>query len=194
MRFIIHDNEGKILQFMSGPLPDVEAACNYHGLKFLETSENIAEEDHYVENGQVKPKPPPPSPHHQFDYTTKQWADPRTLDDLKVQKWNEMKTQRDAVEFGGFVWNGYTFDSDQLSQQRIQGAAQMAQIAASQGQPYSITWTLADNSGLVLTGDEMISVGMQMGFHIDSCHARGRELREQINSASTREEVEAIAW
>mgnify|MGYP000079443864 FL=1 len=37
--------------------------------------------------------PAQPSPHFIFDYEIKQWVDPRTLDEIKSQKWAEIKSQ-----------------------------------------------------------------------------------------------------
>lgn len=38
-------------------------------------------------------KPPPPSAHHIFDYTTKQWVDPRT----EQTQWPVVRSQRNAL-------------------------------------------------------------------------------------------------
>lgn len=38
-------------------------------------------------------KPPPPSAHHIFNYTTKQWVDPRT----EQTQWPVVRRQRDAL-------------------------------------------------------------------------------------------------
>ena len=38
-------------------------------------------------------KPPPPSAHHIFDYTTKQWIDPRTAE----TEWPLVRSQRNAL-------------------------------------------------------------------------------------------------
>ena len=51
-----------------------------------------------------------PSQHHTFDYTTKHWIDPRSLDEIKAQKWDEIKSQRDRLEFGGFEFKGNVYD------------------------------------------------------------------------------------
>ena len=75
--------------------------------------------------------------HHTFDYTTKQWTDSRSLDEIKAQKWSELKLQRNQLEFGGFAFEGNMYDSDQVSQGRIMGAA-VAGIDQ--------TWTLANNT------------------------------------------------
>ena len=127
----------------------------------------------------------PPSPHHTFDYATKQWIDPRTLDEIKAQKWAEIKSQRDQLEFGGFEFEGNIYDSDQVSQGRIMGAA-----SAGVDQ----TWTLKDNTTRLLTSDQLKQLYSTLLSHIASVHERGRIAREATYAASTKEEVEAVVF
>ena len=124
-----------------------------------------------------------PSQHHTFDYTTKQWIDPRSLDEIKAQKWAEIKSQRDQLEFGGFAFEGNVYDSDQVSQGRIMGAA-LAGVDQ--------VWTTVANSTVTLTGTELLEMYQALQAHIASVHERGRVAREAINAAETKEEVEAI--
>lgn len=109
-------------------------------------------------------------------------------------KWARIKALRDAAEEAGFVWDGSTFDSDKTSQSRIQGAAQLATLAQMTGSPFSIDWTLADNTVRTLTAADMIAVGTAMGVHISTQHAIGRIKRQQIDAATTPEELDAIQW
>lgn len=125
----------------------------------------------------------PPSPHHTFDYTTKQWIDPRTLDEIKAQKWAEIKSERDRLEFGGFEFDGGIYDSDQVSQGRIVGAA-----AAGMDQ----VWTLADNTTTYLTANELVQLYQALQMHIAITHQRGRVAREAIVSATTKDDVDAV--
>lgn len=154
----------------------------------------FSDEIYYVENGEAITIPASPSPHHQFNYSTKQWEDPRTLADLQAARWTAIKAAREGEEFGTFTWDGSTFDSDLTSQSRIQGAAQLAQIALAAGQPFSIEWTLANNTARTLDASQMIAVGMAMGAHINACHQKARALRQQIDAATSAAEIEAIAW
>lgn len=125
----------------------------------------------------------PPSTHHIFDYHTKQWIDPRSLDEIKAQKWSEIKSQRDRLEFGGFEFGGNIYDSDQVSQGRIMGAA-----AAGVDQ----TWTLANNATVELTALQLQQLYAALQSHIASVHERGRIARQLIFEAETKEQVEAI--
>ena len=125
----------------------------------------------------------PPSPHHTFDYITKQWIDPRSLDEIKAQKWAEIKSQRDQLEFGGFEFEGSVYDSDQVSQGRIMGAA---------GAGVDQTWTLANNTTVELTAQQLKELYAALQAHIASAHERGRIARQLIFDAETQDQVEAI--
>lgn len=127
--------------------------------------------------------PKTPSLFHIFDYTTKQWIDPRSLDEIKAQKWTEIKSQRDQLEFGGFEFEGGVYDSDQVSQGRIMGAA-----SAGVDQ----TWTLADNTTVNLTAMQLQQLYAALQAHIASVHERGRIARQLIFDAETKEQVEAV--
>lgn len=129
-----------------------------------------------------------------WDNVTGAWVDLRTLVQLKAAHWAGMKAARDAHEFGGFEWDGSTFDSDRESQARIMGAVQMAVLAMSAQQSFEIAWTLADNAVRTLAGADMIAVGLELGAHVAATHAIGRTLRAAIEDAADAAEVEAVQW
>jgi hypothetical protein len=134
--------------------------------------------------------PPKPSEHHVFNYTTKQWEDPRTLADLKAAQWDMIKRSRSQAEYAGFSWDGSVFDSDAISQQRISGAVTLAQMSPD----FVIDWTLADNSVRALIRAEMVAVGIALGMHVQMQFAKAQGLRLQIEAASTPEQVAAVVW
>mgnify|MGYP003600581126 CR=1 FL=1 len=117
------------------------------------------------------------------NYGIKQWIDIRSIDDLKAQKWSEIKSQRDQLEFGGFEFDGSIYDSDQVSQGRIMGAA-----SAGVDQ----VWTLADNTTVNLTAAQLQQLYAALQAHIASVHERGRIARQLIFEAETKEQVEAV--
>lgn len=148
----------------------------------------------YLSDGTHYELPPQPSPNHTFNWHTKQWEDSRTLADLKVAQWTQIKQARSQAEYAGFTWDGSTFDSDAISQQRINGAVSLALIAMQTAQPYSITWTLADNTLRVLSAGDMVSVGLALGTHVQTTFNKGQQLQQQIEAATTKEEIESISW
>ena len=125
----------------------------------------------------------PPTPNHTFDYVIKEWVDLRTLDEIKAQKWAEIKSERDRIEFGGFEFEGDIYDSDQVSQGRILGAA-----SAGVDQ----VWTLADNSTRLLTASQLQQLYATLQMHIAAAHERGRIARQLIYEATSKEQIKAV--
>lgn len=168
----------------AGPNDDLNQPGVYVGLV------DIYRQYHDIATNQPVNIPPKPSADHTFDYVIKQWVDPRTLDQIKADQWSVIKEARAAAEFSSFIWDGSEFDADALSQQRIIGAAQLAEINPS----FEIDWTLADNSVRTLNSAQMKSVGTALGAHVNAQHVKARSLRVQIENATTRAEVEAVTW
>ena len=187
MKFTIYSPVGKILR--SGECPDGHEAGQCLEGELLLLVPSMPNVD-FVADGAVLPLPNKPSPYHVFNYTTKQWEDPRTLQDLKDAQWTLIKQARTQAEYAGFTWDGSTFDSDAISQNRITGAVTLAQLSPS----FTIDWTLADNTVRTLGQMDMFQVGEALGFHVQTQFVRGQSLREQIATATTREAVEAIVW
>lgn len=127
--------------------------------------------------------PQSPSPHHEFDYAARRWIDNRTLEQIKEHAWEVIKQQRDALEFGGFEFGGNIYDSDQVSQGRIMGAA-MAGLQQ--------TWTLADNTTVDLSAEQLEQLYVALQMHVAAAHERGRIARTSIDTASSKAEVDAI--
>lgn len=146
----------------------------------------------YWNGSVVQAIPAQPSASHVWSWQNKQWD--YDLTEGRAQAWSRIKSVRESVEFGPFAWSGQTFDGDSESQRRIQGAAQLATMAQATGQPFSIDWTLADNTQVTLTAGEMIGVGVALGQHVNGAHGIARTLRTQIDAATTPEELEAIQW
>ena len=194
MRYLIYDTQGRVVRVMD--CPENMAELQVGPGEAIVPSKTGSTGTHMVDVGtlDVVLLPAQPSPHHVFDYTLKQWVDPRTLADLKAAKWLEIKQARNQAEFGGFTWEGSTFGSDLISQSRIQGAAQLATLALMNSQPFSIEWTLADNTVRTLSATDMLAVGTAMGVHISTQHALSRIKRNSIDAATTVDEVSLITW
>ena len=62
-------------------------------------------------------------------------------------------------------------------------AAEAAQLTAAA--PFSVDWTLADNTVRALNAQNMLDVGRALGAHIITRHAKGRALRARIDAATT---------
>lgn len=172
------DIDGKILGIFANSSLDFVEANNRGTLIF----DSPKQKTDYWDGNAFVGIGEPPSPNHYFDYTTKQWIDPRSLDEIKAQKWTEIKSHRDQLEFGGFEFEGNVYDSDQVSQGRIMGAA-----VAGVDQ----TWTLANNTTVELTALQLRQLYAALQAHIASVHERGRIARQLIFDAETKDQVES---
>jgi hypothetical protein len=85
-----------------------------------------------------------------------------------------------------------TAQSDIESMVKINGLVSMAMLAKQSAAAYSEVFTLADNSEVTLSADQMIGFGVAVGQHIAAVHARGRELRAAIDAAADQAALAAI--
>ena len=183
MRRYIIDDTGKILTTLQGDSNMVELNTAPDAV-FIDTNDIVNISDYYdFDQHRFISIGEPPVPHCIFDYGIKQWIDPRTIDEIKAKKWAEIKAVRNQLEFGGFEFEGNVYDSDQVSQGRIMGAA-LAGVDQ--------VWTLADNTTVELSASQLQQLYAALQAHIASVHERGRIARVAIDNALTKEDVEAV--
>ena len=179
MTVIVEKSTGRILSHISGD-PETIKLNTPEGCIAVDDPPT---RDVYRAGNTWAPIPPSPSPYHEFNYQTKTWIDSHTIAQKKEQAWVRLKQQRDALEFGGFEFEGGIYDSDQVSQGRIMGAA-----VAGVDQ----VWMLADNNTVELTAIQLQQLYAALQAHIASAHERGRIARQLIYDAESKEQVELI--
>lgn len=114
-----------------------------------------------------------------------------TLDELKLLKRAEINSARDRTEQGGFEYLGKTFDSDQISAQRISMAAQAMALADDTAK---ITWTCQDNTTIDLNKTQLVGMVAALAEWSNTCHQKATALKAKIEAAQTAEELENITW
>jgi len=191
--YLFHSESGEVTARQSRTIPLTEGMEAYSAFKVEATEEEYyrsADEFCYVdvETGLIVFPAQSPSNDHAFDYEAKQWV--ALLSDQKETKWKAIKSSRDAEEFGTFVWNDYTFDCDEVSQRRIQGAVQIAALDTNT----VMDWTLADNTVQTFNATELQQIGQALGAHVNACHVKARGLRDQINAAESEAGLSVISW
>lgn len=182
---VYEKSNGKVLHCMSIPREFYNNAATHQDYIEVDyfTFEKASRVEGYVGKGEWHAAEGKPSENHIYDYDLRVWIDPRTIDEIKAQKWAEIKFERDQLEFSGFEFEGNVYDSDQVSQGRIMGAA----IAG-----VDQVWTLADNTTVELSASQLHQLYATLQAHIASAHERGRIARQLILDAQTKEQVEAI--
>ena len=190
-RVIFYNDEGKITGRRSGVAANVDidiAKATFSHIDVTSYDYEISGETHYVSNGAIQPKGDKPAEGYQFNYASGAWELDLTL--ARDVKWVEIKAARDAQEFSEFDWGGYTFQCDEVSQRRIQGAVQLSAIDDT----LTLDWPLADNSVQTFNAADFIGIGLALAAHVNIGHVKSRQLRLDIDSATTEAEISAIQW
>jgi len=196
MMYVTYDDDGEIKSLIT-----CQPEHRPEGNNVLET-DTCSPQKQYVQNGvltsyteeQQTAKANRPSAWHVWSNASMAWNDTRSLDHIKMLKWDSLKQRRYELEIEPITVGNNTFDADADSQSKIAGAVQLAQLSLMAGQQYSIDWTLVDNSVATLTAQELIAVGVALGTRTSAIYATARNLRSQIEAATTTAEVEAIVW
>lgn len=110
-----------------------------------------------------------------------------TLDEVKVEKINSLKADRDRLEVEDITVDGNTFDYDEKARERINNA--IISLQASNG---SILWTLADNNSVLVTAQDLIAVVSAVAVRSNALHVAYRDAKAKVNAAMTAEEVNAV--
>jgi len=183
MKVTAVNSEGRILQIIQVTADTQNGYSTQKGVTVIGYAPpNL---DHYWNGDAFIPIGEGPSVYHVFDYSMKMWVDPRSLDELKITKWNELKKQRDDIEYGGFEYNGGNYDSDLVSQNRIAVAA----VASA-----DTVWTLADNTTRRLSATQLGQLYVSLQAHISQAHERGRIAREKLFTATTVEQIDSVVF
>lgn len=118
----------------------------------------------------------------------------KPLGELQAEKWRAVKRRRDMLLAAGAAVPGVgTFQTDEKSMANIHEAVTGALLAGATGQPFTIEFTLADNSRPVLSAAQMIAVGKLVGERKSAIHAFSQDvLRAAIFGAASAAELDAI--
>ena len=184
MQFTVYDKAtGKILRSGFSVTPDIQAGNDSEGVVI-----GVSEPFGYVQNGEVI-KIVAPSESHQFDYVIKTWV--LNLSEAKTQAKDRITKARDTEESNGFVAYGKVFDSDLAAIQRISVAVQAANAV---GESFTVVWTCKDNTTITLDHAQTLALPAFMADVANTLHIKARSLKDQIEAATTLEEINAIVW
>lgn len=114
-----------------------------------------------------------------------------SLDELKATKVAELKSMRDTLEVEPIEYNGNLFDYDDKARERLRNKRQEIEDKGGTG---TIPWTLADNTEVVIGLQDFIGINNAATERAELLHFKYRTLREQVDNATTVEELNAIKW
>ena len=111
------------------------------------------------------------------------------LQEYKESKVKQVNALRDS-KLNTFTYNGVEFQTRPTDRENIMGEA----ISLSLDNSSDIEWIAADNSIVVFTPSEFIAFAKAVGDTKRDCIFKGREMKNAILAATTKEEVDAITW
>lgn len=115
--------------------------------------------------------------------------DEEPIEYFKNRRIETLKMQRDKAEVEPIEYQGYSFDYDDKARERINAAIIALEVA---GVSAALIWTTADNQDVKVTASDLRSIIAQVALRSDKLHTAYRKAKEKVETATTKEEVEAI--
>ena len=97
---------------------------------------------------------------------------------LNAQERKRIKERRDKALVSGTTINGVSVATDDLSQQRITGAA----LAATVDNTTTIKWKLPDDTFITLDANQIIGIAQGVRAHVQACFNREAELLAAVEA------------
>ena len=116
-------------------------------------------------------------------------APERTLDEVKADKVQRLKAERDAREVETITYNGNSYDYDDKARERINAAIIALDV---QGADAYIDWTTADNADVRVTANDLRMVIAMVANRSNALHIAYRKAKDKVEQAITVAEVEAV--
>ena len=116
-------------------------------------------------------------------------APERTLAEVKADKVQSLKAERDAREVEPIEYGGNLYDYDDKARERINAAIIALDV---QGADASIDWTTATNADVKVTANDLRMVIAMVAQRSNALHVAYREAKAKVEDAKTIAEVEAI--
>ena len=114
-----------------------------------------------------------------------------SLQEVQNQKLAEFKANRDIEEVKPIEYQGNVYDYDDKARDRINAAIIALE---AQGEKANIAWTLADNTRVVVTANDLRMVIANVAIRSNQLHVKYRELKEKVLACKSNAEVEKIVW
>lgn len=116
-------------------------------------------------------------------------APEKMLSELKQEKINALKAERDSKEVEPIVYQGCSFDYDDKARDRINAAIIALEL---QGDEATISWTTADNRDAIVTAADLRAIVAAVAVRSNLLHIAYRKAKAQVETAGTADEVRAV--
>ena len=113
----------------------------------------------------------------------------QSIDELKKAKLQSLKSERDYKEVEPIIYNGHAYDYDEKARDRINAAIIALE---AQGETATIAWTLADNTNVNVTANDLRMVIASVAIRSNALHVAYRTAKEKVNACSSKDELDKI--
>lgn len=113
-----------------------------------------------------------------------------SLEAIKARKKAEIAEIRWRYEVAGTSANGYRVRTDRESQAAVNNAYALL----SSGRVSSLDWKAADGSFVTVQLPELTAIANAISRHVQAMFTTERALVEQVDAATTEQEVHAAVW
>jgi hypothetical protein len=118
-----------------------------------------------------------------------------SLEELKTAKLTILKSMRDTLEVEPITYKGNSFDYDEKARDRINAAIIALDMQTQlNGTEASLSWTTADNTEAIVTANDLRGIIANVALRSNELHIRYRELKDLVESAETKEDLDKIMW
>ena len=111
------------------------------------------------------------------------------IEKLKQMKLAEIAHMRWQAETSGITINEVEIATDRESQGLLTGTV----LPAQNNPQYEVNWK-AKNGWAVLDAATILAIADAVRNHVQACFDREKDLQDQIEAATTVDEVKAISW
>lgn len=115
------------------------------------------------------------------------------LDDRRLTRRKQAKDHREAAIEGGCDTPLGRVQTSAVSQDNIMQAVFQADRAKRAGEPWSIVWTMEDNSEIPHDADQMIAMAMAVGDFKRACRDACRPILAAIKASTNPETIDITA-
>jgi hypothetical protein len=117
---------------------------------------------------------------------TQTWLQkPLDIEIVRSQVLRKINEAYEAECLSGITFNGFIFDSDALSINRISGAVTLVLAARSAGGDFETDWILKDNTTIHLTGNDIIGLGKAAAIQQQTAIFTARTKKDLVEGATT---------
>lgn len=116
-------------------------------------------------------------------------APEKTLDELKADKLEALKAERDTKEVEPIEYNGHLYDYDDKARDRINAAIIALELAGAEA---SLEWTCADNTDATVTAADLRNIIAAVAVRSNTLHIAYRTAKTAVEAAESKEDLAAI--